>query len=43
MFDPHKPHPLGKKYHTIACAESKVIYNVEIVEGKDQPKVMGKK
>ena len=30
-------------YHTIACAKSKAIYYVDIVEGKDQPRVMGKK
>ena len=43
MFIPCKPLPLGKEYHKIACAKSKVIYNVEIVEGKDQPIVMGDK
>ena len=43
MFIPHNPHPFGNEYHTIACAKSKVIYNVEIVEGKDRPRVMGKK
>ena len=43
MFPPRKPHPFGNEYHKIACAKSKGIYNVEIVEGKDQPRVMGKK
>ena len=35
MFVPHKPHPFGSDYHTIACAKSKVVYNFVIVEGKD--------
>ena len=39
----HKNHPLGNEYHIIACAKYKVIYNFDIVEGKDQPRVMGKK
>ena len=43
MFPPRKPHPFGNEYHKIACDKSKVIYNVGIVEGKDQPIVMGKK
>ena len=43
MFVPHKPHPFGNDYHTIACAKYKAIYNVETVEGKDRPRAMGKK
>ena len=43
MFFPCKPHPFGNRYHTIACAKSKIIYNVEILEGKDQPRVVGNK
>ena len=35
MFVPHKPHPFGNEYHTIACAKYKVIYNVEIAEGRN--------
>ena len=38
MFVPHKPHPFGNKYHTIVCKLSKVIYHVEIVEGKYRPR-----
>ena len=41
MFVPHKPRPFGNEYHTTACAKYKVIYNVEILEGKDRPIVMG--
>jgi len=33
-----KPHPLGNEYHTTACCESKVIFWIEIVEGKSKPK-----
>ena len=43
MFVPRKPHPFRNEYHTIACAEYKFIYNVEVVEEKEQPRVMGKK
>ena len=43
MFVPFKPHPFVKEYHTIECAKSKAIYNVEVVEGKDRPRVMVKK
>ena len=40
MFVPCKTHPFRNKYHTTACDKSKVIFNVEIVEGKDRPIVM---
>ena len=43
MFVPSKPHPFGNEYHTIPCDKYKVIYSYEIVEGKDQIIVMGKK
>ena len=43
MPPPHKPHLFGNYYHKIECDKSKVIYNVEIVEGEDRPRVMGKK
>lgn len=33
-----KPHPLGNEYHTVACCESKIIFFMELVEGKDKPK-----
>ena len=32
-----KPHPLGNKYCTAACADTKILYCVEIVDGKDKP------
>lgn len=34
---PRKPHPFGNEYHTIACAMSKIIFRLELVEGKDRP------
>jgi hypothetical protein len=38
MFVPRKPWPFGNEYHTIACGVSKILYNLELVEGKDEPK-----
>ena len=32
-----KPHPFGNEYHTIACADTHIIFYIEIVEGKDKP------
>ena len=42
MFVPRKPWPFGNEYHTICCALSGVMYQLEIVEGKDRPREMGK-
>ena len=39
----HSPHPFGNEYLTIVCAIFKVIYSVDIVEGKDYPQGMGSK
>ena len=33
-----KPHPLRIEYHTTVCFESKIIFWIEIVEGKSKPK-----
>jgi hypothetical protein len=38
MFVPRKPHPMGNEYHTIACAVSGILYQMEMVEGRDQPR-----
>ena len=43
IFVPRKPHPFGNEYQKIVCAKYKAIYNVETVERKDQPRVMGDK
>jgi hypothetical protein len=37
MFVPRKPHPFGNEYHSICCAETMIMYAIEIVEGKDAP------
>jgi hypothetical protein len=34
---PRKPHPFGNEYHTFACATTKIVFCVELVEGKDRP------
>lgn len=38
MFVPRKPHPFGNEYHSICCALSGIMFQIEIVEGKDAPK-----
>ena len=43
MFVPHKPQRFGNEYQFILCDKSKVIYNIDIVDREDQPRVMGKK
>jgi Transposase IS4 len=35
MYVPRKPHPMGNEYHTVCCGESGVLYQLELVEGKD--------
>ena len=37
MCVPRKPWPFGNEYHTIACGETEVMYQTELVEGKDCP------
>ena len=41
VYVPRKPHPFGNEWHTLSCANSKIIYQVELVEGKDHPKDLG--
>ena len=43
MVVPRKPWPFGNEYHTIACAVSNVLFQVELVEGKDEPRERGQK
>ena len=38
MFVPRKPWPFGNEFHTIACGETGILFALEIVEGKDQPR-----
>ena len=37
-FIPRKPHPIGNEYHTICCGTTGILYQMEMVEGKDMPK-----
>ena len=37
VYVARKPHPVGNEYHTIADSQSRVIFKIELVEGKDQP------
>ena len=37
MFVPCKPWPLGNEYHSMCCCESRIMWAVELVEGKDRP------
>ena len=35
MFIPRKPWPFGNKYHDAGCAESAIIWSLDLCEGKD--------
>ena len=37
IFVPRKPHPFGNEYHTICCCKSGILWQMELVEGKDRP------
>ena len=37
MFVPRKPWPFGNEYHSICCAKTGIMFQVELVEGKDRP------
>ena len=37
MFVPRKPWPFGNEYHTICCGLSGILFDLELVEGKDAP------
>ena len=32
-----KPHPLGNEHHETACCETRIIFSMELVGGKDKP------
>ena len=40
MVVPHKPHPFGNEYHTIADGDDgkPIMFRIKLVEGKDRPK-----
>ena len=37
MFVPHKPWHFGNEYHDAGCADSNIIWSLELHEGKDRP------
>ena len=37
MFVPRKPHPFGNEYHSVCCSMSGIMWEIELVEGKDAP------
>ena len=43
MFVPRKPWPFGNEYHDAGCAESDIIWQVELREGKDCLQHLGNK
>ena len=43
MFVPHKPWSFGNEYHDAGCAESDIIWSLELWEGKDWPPQLNNK
>ena len=43
MYVPRKPWPFGNEYHDTGCADSDIIWALDLREGKDQPRNLGKK
>ena len=37
MFVPRKPWPFGNEYHMVCCSLSGILWQMELVEGKDAP------
>ena len=37
MFVPRKPWPFGNKYHMVCCSLAGILWQLELVEGKDAP------
>ena len=42
MYVPRKPWPFGNEYHTVCCGLSRVMWAVELMEGKDSPAQINK-
>ena len=38
MMAPSKSHTFGNEWHKICCVLSGLIFNIDIVEGKDDPR-----
>ena len=43
MFVPHKPWPFRNEYHDAGCADSNIIWSLELREGKDRPPQLNNK
>ena len=43
MYVPRKPWPFGNEYHDTGCADSDIIWALDLREGKDWPQNLGKK
>ena len=43
MYIPRKPWKFGNKYHDAGCADSDIIWVLDLREGKDQPQNLGPK
>ena len=43
MYVLRKPHPMGNEYNFICCGVSEIMFAIELVEGKDEPKEKKKK
>ena len=43
MFVPQKPWPFGNEYHDAGCADSDIIWALELHEGKDHPTQLNNK
>ncbi|KAG7359040.1 transposase IS4 [Nitzschia inconspicua] len=37
-YVPRKPTPMGNEYHSVCCGVSKIMWQIELVEGKDAPR-----
>ena len=43
MYIPRKPLPFGNEYHDASCANSDIIWALDLQEGKDHPTNLGNK
>ena len=43
MYVPRKPWKFGNEYHDAGCADSDIIWQVDLREGKDRPRELGQK
>ncbi len=42
VYCPRKPHPQGNEYHTICCGQTGILFDFEVVEGRDRHAQLGK-